>query len=118
MGIASSASFRAEALSQRCCVMCGTTKGWHAHHVVYEQQLKRLGMSGHMLYDSCNAMRLCKRCHERHHTRVATIPTKKLLDHHIEYACHVLGTYAVDWLRRYYDDSDPDPRIVKLESAL
>lgn len=116
LGMANTASFRMEAMAQRVCAACGKAGPWHPHHVVYEQILKnRYGLRGHELWDSANALRLCLRCHQGHHgTR--KIPTRKLKDLNIEYAFYVMGDFAIDWLRRYYDDSDPDPRILRLES--
>lgn len=119
-GISNPTSFKNEARWQRVCAGCGSAGHFHAHHVVFEQVLKRYTpLRGVELFDTRNALRLCvARCHFPHHSRAATLPTSKLLDCNIEYAFMALGAYAADWLRRYYDDSDPDPRIVKLESGL
>lgn len=113
-------SFRAEARFQRVCAVCGAAGDFQAHHVVYEQVLSTKGFRKPDRYDTRNALRLCNRlgpdCHNAHHNRVVTIKTTLLKDANVAYAFIVLGPFAADWLRRYYDDSEPDPRISELES--
>jgi hypothetical protein len=111
-------SFRAEARYQRVCAACDSAGTFQPHHVVYEQELVRRRLPR---YDTRNALRLCgpgakNRCHERHHGPNYKIPTAKLTDSNVIYAFMVLGPYAADWLRRYYDDRMRDPRIRQLES--
>ena len=117
--VANVASFKAEARYQSLCAVCERPGlGWHAHHVVYEQELRRLGMRGNELYDTRNALRLCGVCHAAHHARSKIVKTRKLRDANIEYAFDVLGTRAGAYLRRRYDDSDSDPRITEHEFRL
>lgn len=128
MSVANPKSFRLEARSQLVCAACQKLgKPFHAHHCVDKAILKnRCGLSGNALYDTRNALRLCQalgdpdcRCHFRHEHRVEghVVKTSALTDDNLEYAFEVLGDYAADYLRREYDDSEPDPRIVRLESA-
>lgn len=117
--VCSKEAFHAEARWQGLCVNCDEGGAFHAHHVVDKQTLKnRCGLSGRDLYDTRNSMRLCnnldgKRCHMNFEWGNGSlkIATQKLSDENIEYAFEKLGTYAADYLRREYDDSDPDPRI-------
>lgn len=118
-GISNPKSFRTEAQYQRVCAVCGSSHRFHAHHVVYEQVLARYtDLVRGELYDTRNSLRVCGLCHFAHHNASQKIPTKKLLAANIEYAFMALGAYAADWLRRYYDDTDADPRISELESDL
>jgi hypothetical protein len=112
-------SFHDEARWQRVCAVCKkpTSGRFHAHHVVDKQTLRHLGITGNALYDTRNALRLCHglttsvRCHFRHENRVRVVKTTELTDDNIAYAFRVLGDAALDYLRREYDDTDPDPRI-------
>lgn len=126
MPIQNPASFHAEARWQRACANCGATGHFHAHHVVDKQTLRKVfgcGKKDNRLYDTRNSLRLCdgldsKRCHmnmEWGNGRVR-VSTRKLTDLNIAYAFEVLKDYAVDYLRREYDDGEPDPRILELES--
>jgi hypothetical protein len=118
--IANPKSFWLEAQSQRVCAVCHGVGVFDAHHVVDKQTLKRQGLTRNELYDTRNAMRLCSRfgnnCHFQHENRRRVVKTGELLDVHIEYAWEVLGPYAIDFLRREYDDYAQDPRIRELES--
>lgn len=108
-------SFRLEAKSQRVCAVTGQPGNFLAHHVVYEQDLKRrLGLSGNQLYDTRNARRISKRAHDNHHAAHRRIKTTELTDDNIEYAIEKLGIYAYDYLRRKYDDSEEDPRVAAI----
>lgn len=117
-------AFHLEAQWQIGCAACGAVgKPFHAHHVVDKQTLRReRHITGNAAYDTRNALRLCAgldgpRCHMQfEHARI-TIPTTKLLDENIAYAFEVLGLWAADYLRREYDDTTPDPRILRLESS-
>lgn len=121
-------SFWNEARFQSTCGLCGKARRFHAHHVVDRQTLRRVaGLSGDDLYDPRNAMRLCQeignpkiRCHFQHENAVEgqKVPTRKLSDTHVEYAFEKLGDWALDYLRRDYDDSDPDPRLIAREEAM
>ena len=120
-------AFRLEAQWQVACGACGAVgKPFHAHHVVDRQILRReRGIVGNAAYDTRNALRLCagldtERCHMRFENggvAAVTIPTSNLLDENIAYAFEVLGLWAADYLRREYDDTARDPRILKLESS-
>lgn len=123
MPVCNRASFHDEARFQLCCAVCGSTKGFHAHHVVYEQVLeKKYGITGNAIFDTRNALRICtedgNNCHSRHHHAVRKIMTVELTDDNIAYAFEIMGLYGADWLRQYYDDDVEDRRIVKLESEL
>lgn len=119
--ICNPSAFRLEARSQLVCAHCRRGGGYHAHHVVDKQTLRRYGLRGNALYDTRNALRLCeglrtRRCHMQFENRRVAIPTSKLLDDNIAYAAEVLGPLrAVSYLRAEYDDSAGDPRILKLE---
>lgn len=109
-------SFHNEARWQYVCAGCDSaSRPWHAHHAVHEQHVKRLG--GHK-WDPRNALRLCTPrpdgCHWLHHGR-KKLETKKLTDSNIEFGAELMGPgAAVGYFRRYYDDSDPDPRLEAL----
>lgn len=91
---------------------CPVTSNHDPHHVIYEQHLKDRGLPR---YDARNALRLCRGCHHRHHfTPGWRLPTAALREENIAYAVLVLGEYAIDYFRRYYDDSADDPRIAEL----
>lgn len=117
--INNSASFRNEARWQAVCAVCGKPGAWQAHHVLYEQELDRRGVKP---WDTRNALRICTEgrtnCHSRHHWKVRAIKTVELLDCNVLYVFEILGPYAADWLRRYYDDTTPDPRILQLSSGV
>jgi hypothetical protein len=115
-------SFFLEARYQRVCAACQKAKSFHAHHVVYEQEIRRrLGVKKKdpKLYDTRNALRLCDErggnCHARYHFDHSLVPTARLTDENIAYAFELLGLYGADYLRDKYDDSAADPRILKLE---
>lgn len=124
--ICNPSSFHAEARFQRVCAACGKARPFHAHHVIYKQDLQRtLGIrdgKDHALYDTRGALRLCKvtgdNCHFRHHHYIKQVETAKLTDDNIAYAFEVLGLYGADYLRAKYDDSLRDPRILKQELEL
>lgn len=119
VGVCGRESFRAEARWQRVCAVCGTAGGFHPHHVVTEGELRRrCGLRGRELYNTLNALRVCVRCHERHHSpgRMRLIKTIELKTANVVYAFQMLGLRAVSYLRRYYDDRESDPRILELES--
>jgi hypothetical protein len=104
--------FRGAARDQRCCRMCGRARGdFEAHHVIYEQHLRKLGQP---LFCTLNALRLCHDCHRAHHQRRQIVPIAKLTDLNIDYAFHVLGLQACDYLGRYYETHHrlPDGSLV------
>jgi hypothetical protein len=125
--VANPASFRAEARWQIACAACGAVGvPFHAHHVVDKQTLKSWGISGHALYDTRNAMRLCegldtRKCHMRFEKKVAgyEIPLTALSDENIEYAFEVGGLRAYDYLHREYAGPDLrcERKLRELEQA-
>jgi hypothetical protein len=96
-------SFRAHARRQRACQnpYCEhKTAPWQAHHIIYEQHVKKEGWPK---YDDRNALRLCNACHARHHDGTTfRIPLAVIPTCAIEYAREVLGDYANDYLMRHY----------------
>lgn len=114
--IANYESFRAEARYQRLCAVLETGGDFLAHHVVYEQDLKRLGLKGNALYDTRNALRLSKKAHDNHHSRFRVVRTVELTDDNVAYAFIALGERGASYLRSKYDDvTQPDPRIPEWE---
>lgn len=112
------AGFLAAARDQGKCQVTGATGwGWHPHHVIYEQHLIRAGLP---VYDPRNVLRVSENAHANHHHRVRCIRTLELRRENIDYAVEKLGAgRALDYLRRYYDDTtDPDPRLVAIEARL
>lgn len=110
-------SFWQEARYQGVCAETGRAGAFHAHHVVARQRLRDLGLPE---WDTRNALRLFPDAHtlgSGHHSgspRRQKVRTRSLLDCNIEYAVEVLGAAAGDYLRRHYDNSDPDPRLEAL----
>lgn len=114
LGLCGRASFRDEARFQRVCAVCRNGGPYQAHHVVTEQVLRsRYAIRGRDAYNTFNVLRVCQRCHGRHHSRFRKIRTTELRDENLAYAFNVMGLYAAQWLRRYYDDKPPDQRIVQ-----
>lgn len=103
--------FRMEALYQGRCGICNATGAWHPHHVVHEQHLRNLGCPTH---DRRNALRVCLACHASHHLKSPAIAVGKLPDIALEHGFEMLGPAAVDYFRRYYDDSATDERLDEL----
>lgn len=117
VGIDDSRSFWREAAYQQVCAVClGATapdqqrilKQFEAHHVVYKAFCERLRLP---LYHTTNALRLCVRCHDRHHSRQEPVPVIKLTDENIAFVVFAYGPAAPGWLERYYDFTVPDPRV-------
>jgi len=80
------------------------------HHVMYEQHVRREGGDR---WDSRNAMDLCGACHTSHHRRGNVLPTRSLPTAAVAFAQELLGIErAADYFRRYYDDSEADPRLL------
>lgn len=106
--------FQAAARAQKDCAVCGKVGGpFHPHHVIYEQHLRDHGLPK---YDTMNARRVHPHCHWGHHNSPnVQIKTTALTDDNIRYAYDNLGAKATDYFRRYYDDTEPDPRIVAME---
>lgn len=109
-------SFRLEAAYQRVCALCGKAKPFHAHHVVHQKLIGRMGLPE---YDTRNALRLCappRHCHLTFEARMLVLPLVKLTDDNIEYAYEVLDTDlarsvgaqpAYDYLVGRYSGEDP-----------
>lgn len=101
------ASFHAEAASQVVCAVCRRGGGFHAHHVIAKQYLKREGLP---LWDTRNALRLCVRDHfQFEHAGPGKIDIEMawLTDENICYAFEALGTdYAPIYLMRHYTGHD------------
>lgn len=116
------ASFKDEARFQKVCAVaaedCGDVTGpWHPHHVVYEQHV--VAVDPRLRHDPDNALRITVTCHGRHHAGLRRIRTRELRDENIDFAVRLLGAgKAVNYLRRYYDDRSPDPRIANIERLL
>lgn len=95
--------FRERARQQKVCQVPGcpepTSGDWNAHHILYEAELKRMKTQTHNVR---NAMRVCRRCHERHHNRTAPIPLSALTEDQVAYVTEVLGARGMDYLERLY----------------
>ena len=113
MPISNALSFRAEARYQRVCAVCGSGGVYHAHHVISEQLLQRLGLP---VLDPRNALRLCDRCHmsfEWAGPGKIAINVFHLTDQNICYVYETLGP-AVSMIERKYGGSfGLDPRWQK-----
>ncbi len=98
----------------RCRVPGCPSQGRDPHHVVKEQHVKR-EHGDH--WDPRDALSVCRVHHDKHHGAERwQIPTLCLRDANIEFAAELLGRdRAVDYLRRHYDDTRADPRILRLE---
>ncbi len=103
------ASFRAEAIYQLRrdgCPGCGRTLRQltqagipvRAHHVVYEQEVRRRRGP---LHDPRNALGLCDPCHTGHHGQ-HPLPLRTLPLEAVEFARELLGDHASDYLKRRY----------------
>lgn len=108
-------SFHNEAAWQGRCAVCGRDDGhWHAHHVVYQQHLRALGLPE---YDTRGALRLCIRdpagrangdCHFAHHHGQRRVKASELT---VDNLAHLLWAHggldgAAAYLARYYDAPD------------
>lgn len=76
------------------------------HHVVYRQEVERVGGE---VWDPRNSLTLCDGCHSSHHRRGSRIvPLSVLRDENYEYAAELLGREAAyEYLRRRYVGEDP-----------
>ncbi len=74
-----------------------------AHHVVYEQEVRRRGGA---LHDTRNAMGVCDPCHARHHDGTPwRLALSALTAEHHAFAAELLGDSAGDYLARRYGSS-------------
>jgi hypothetical protein len=99
--------FHLAAQAQRVCARpgCRSTEFAGGHHVVYQQELNRIGRSD-ALWDKRNALRVCPGCHPNHHG-LHQLPLTCLSNANYEFAFEVLGVRAFDYLRHHYDGDDP-----------
>jgi hypothetical protein len=91
-----------------CCVGCGAKLRrngdlwqWQAHHAIKQQVLKARGLRPKWWRGAALCVLLCRRCHERHESRTAPVPSEKLPPR-IHKSVAILGPWAVDLLRRYH----------------
>lgn len=105
--LAEQREFHLEAVGQRVCrrVGCRSTDGCNPHHVIYQQELRRIGRED-LLWDSRNCLRLCTACHADHHG-IHSVSLVSLTAANYEFAFEVLGLRAYDYLRQKYDGEDP-----------
>lgn len=97
-------------LDEGRCVACkmkqrrhGGTWAWHVHHCVPAQWLRRERLL-RLEPDVC--VLLCRRCHERHESRMGVV-FRELLPHRVILAAEGAGTAAEDKLLRCH------PELVK-----
>lgn len=78
------------------CEQCGQERSVHAHHVIYEQVLRREGLD---LWDTRNRMLLCFACHAAHHARTRVL---ELRDDHSVWG--FAADHGLTWwlVRTYY----------------
>jgi 5-methylcytosine-specific restriction endonuclease McrA len=84
------------------CLACGDLLdgGWHAHHVVTQQHVRRAGGD---VWDPRNAMRLCTPCHGAHHSRQRPIPYSAVPPDAWDFATELLGRDGAEaFFARYY----------------
>jgi hypothetical protein len=102
-------AFHEEAQKQRICRRpgCRSNWPWHPHHVVYRQELEKLGIDDMaILWDPRNCIRLCPTCHANQHG-LHHLPLTCLRDANYEFAFEHLGERAGSYLRAKYDGDDP-----------
>jgi hypothetical protein len=108
------------------CINCGH-RAVQLHHVVYEQELMRRYAQGRhrdgptrssLRKDQRNLVPVCKRCHERHHSRFSPLFLLQLPDSVFEFATEVMGPGAAyEYLSRRYRGTDPRLSALLEESA-
>lgn len=87
-----------------CFCGCGE-RAVQEHHVVYAQELVRLGGWG--LLDARNLVPVALLCHGRHHSRQAPYVLSRLPDSVFEFAAEVMGAgRAYNYLGRRYAGED------------
>ena len=100
-------------MKRRCVCGCGRKKGLHRHHVVYQQELRRIAgtevaRAMTLAMDPRNIVLVAFRCHGQHHARREVLPLRVLPDSVFEFALEVLGAgRAFEYLRRHYAGDDP-----------
>jgi hypothetical protein len=79
-------------VARRCdCVVCGTQgRNFYveAHHIVYQQELRRqlsaikgTDAYAELMWDVRNMLPLCRLCHARHHNARRRVTTQELKQH-------------------------------------
>lgn len=109
------------------CIACSDC-AVQRHHVVYAQALRAHARSREvadaagigdrrprrslstLMADERNLVAVCKKCHERHHSRFVPLSASALPDSVFEFAVELMGNGAAfEYLRRRY--LGPDPRL-------
>jgi hypothetical protein len=107
----------------RCFCGCGKQTGLQLHHVVYQQELRRVvreehkaaGLAGPpdiiremtLRGDVRNMVPVGRRCHAAHHNRSKPYELRRLPDSAFEFAAELMGTgRAYEYLRRRYAGDD------------
>lgn len=72
----------------RALRMDGSRWNWVAHHVIQKQHLPK-----ELHGDPESACLLCRRCHERHHSRTSPVPRERLPRRNLDFAAR-LGAWA------------------------
>jgi hypothetical protein len=103
-----------------CICGCGRQRGCQLHHVIYQQELRRIvrettlhgppdiiremALAG----DRRNMVVVSPKCHAAHHNRSCPFRLADLPDEAFEFARWLLGAgRAYEYLHRRYDGSDP-----------
>lgn len=94
--------FRRATVKGYCAAGCGMA-ATDAHHVVYEQELRKRGLPR---WDARDGLPVCRTCHEAHHNGSKRLPLHLLPTVSLEFAFEQLGAYAYDYLRRRYSGDD------------
>lgn len=99
-------------MKARCVCGCGR-RAVHRHHVVYEQEVRRVGGS---VRDARNLVPVAHDCHGAHHARARPLPVHVLPDSAFDFATELMGAPAAfEYLSRRY--SGRDPRLEALLSS-
>jgi hypothetical protein len=110
----------------RCFCGCGAIRGLALHHLVYQQELRRLARSIDdgdlraitLCQDRRNLVVVGPACHAAHHNRSKPYRLSMLPDAAFEFAGDVLGPErAFEYLRRRYGGSDVRHERLLLEVA-
>jgi hypothetical protein len=107
--ISNPASFREEARHQGCCAVCGSGGGFHAHHVISRNWLRRNHFPE---YDTRGALRLCVRCHfqfEHAGPGKVQVEVRHLTLQNLCYVREIMGEATIDFLRREYAYEGDEP---------
>lgn len=100
---------------QRVCAVCGMGGTFFdPHHVVEKKWLKSMGLP---FWHPDNALRLCRMCHDKHTSASVRVPLAKIGTRNISYALSVLGSYAADYLARYYGGGDERVEVLARQIA-